>query len=315
MRGRSQPKDPRGKQTLIILVFRYTAAYTFSIVPPTPQDLVLTRPMISPVYGQFNSPTAWGSLMSPSPLATGIMASVEKSNQQAAALRLRSRSPSVESRSSHRHSPYSHSRKSSGASASSVLLEHTYNTTAGVGESVNISQLGSINPAFLRPTGGSGRNSDASDHGSDYHYNAFPQLEESDDSDDSDDEDAVAAAKGPSQRTPAIRAVTQSSTSRLPTPARSETASNAGDEEWQATSKRTSKQKRRPAVLIEDPPQVKLVTAITASGKKSHARKVSPAACTAFQARALNSRLNPCSGLKIIFLDRVTRLSSSANMW
>lgn len=244
--------------------------------------MALVRPMISPVYGQFNSPSAWGSLMSPSPLTTGIMTSNDKAFHQPTLSALRPRSPSVESRASHRHSPYDHSRKSSGASTSSMLLGQNGDSSGRPADAVNPAQLGSINPAFLRPGGESGRASDASDHGSNYGYNVFPQLEDSDDSDSEHDEPAVPSKGPPPRRSlPSITAI-QNTYTRTSTPARSETASNVEREEGRSRLRRTTKPKRRPAALVEDPAPVKLVTAITASGKKSHARKVRPIAASCF---------------------------------
>ena len=214
--------------------------------------------------------------MSPSPLATGIMASADKTNQQDGGLQLRSRSPSVESRGSHRHSPYNHSRKSSGASASSVLLEHTITPIGSVGNNASPIQLDSINPAFLRPGGEGVFASDVSDQGTDYSYKGLPQLDDSDES-ESDEEEAVPIVQKLPQRTSGS-ATTRTSRSRRASPDQSETASDDSDEEWREISKRKTKPRRGAAVPIEDPPQVKLVTAITASGKKSHARKVSSCA-------------------------------------
>jgi hypothetical protein len=163
-----------------------------------------------------------------------------------------------------------------------MMLEQNGDSSGRPADAVNPAQLGSINPAFLRPGGESGRAFDASDHGSNYGYNVFPQLEDSDDSDSEHDEPAVPTKGPPPRRSlPSITAV-QNTYTRSSTPARSETASNVEREGGRSRLRRTTKPKRRPAALIEDPAPVKLVTAITASGKKSHARKVRPIAASCF---------------------------------
>jgi hypothetical protein len=252
------------------------AAYTMSLIPPTPQDILMTRPMISPAYhGPFDTTPTWNSTPSTGPFAADILQNIENKNHELHTVDRQSRSPSVGSMIARRHSPYTHSRKSSGASASSAILlgeQATGGLAVQSSGSINPAQLGGINPSFLRPGGDLFLSSSNSDNGTDYSYNAFPQL---DDSEDSDSEDEPAPTRPQAKRTASASSV-PAVKSRSSTPLQLQQAPKSDDDDQSSLRARraASKSKRRMSTPAEDPPMVKLVTAITASGKKSHARKV-----------------------------------------
>lgn len=247
-----------------------------SLIPPTPQDILMTRPMISPAYhGPFDTTPTWNSTPSTGPFATDILRNIESKTHELHTVDRRSRSPSVGSMVARRHSPYTHSRKSSGASASSAILlgeQATGSLAAQFSGSINPAQLGGINPSFLRPGGDLFLSSSNSDNGTDYSYNAFPQL---DDSEDSDSEDEPAPTRPRAKRTVSASSIPVAK-SRSATPLKLEQTNKSDDDDQSSLRARraASKSKKRMSTPVEDPPRVKLVTAITASGKKSHARKV-----------------------------------------
>jgi len=252
------------------------AAYTMSLIPPTPQDILMTRPMISPAYhGPFDTTPTWNSTPSTGPFATDILQAIESKTRELHTVDRQSRSPSVGSMIARRHSPYTHSRKSSGASASSAILlgeQMTGDLTAQSSGSINPAQLGGINPSFLRPGGDLFLSSSNSDNGTEHSYNAFPQL---DDSDDSDSDDEPAPTRPQAKRTASASSV-QAINCRSPTPLKAQQGPKSDDDDQTSLRARrvASKGKRRMSTPVDEPPRVKLVTAITASGKKSHARKV-----------------------------------------
>lgn len=131
-----------------------------------------------------------------------------------------------------------------------------------------------INPSALRPSSRVVSISDVSEGsvGSWQTPHAF-------DGDDLSDEDEVVAEE---EDKPVVKQqIRRPAFSRTPS-----TASKQEEEpESEASPKKDTKPKKRVTkVLVDHPPTVKLVTAITASGKKSHARKVSLSLDVCFRA-------------------------------
>lgn len=350
------------------------AGMAFSLVPPTPQDLVLVRPFTSPIprTSTIQNPrfTFPPSLTSPPPIDSGIMAPFahlqsqsqiqpppqtqyqpdhslnpnlnfathspmqQKLNLQptAAASRSPSRSPSLTSLGSHRHSPYNNnpaSRRSSTTSHPGSGSREPSPVPALSG--INPTYLTSINPAALRPNNRLVSVSDTSEAGSTGSWQSMGlgmgmssgQGEEVEDTENSSEEEQ--SEDGEEEVSPASDTGAGSArhpgseikveTRGLRAPSGRSTAGKRRESPVEEVSSKPPVKKRVQKILVAEPTSVRLVTAITASGKKSHARKVS-------QAKLLVTSLDgkadggvPGRDRKIIYPDLETLSYCSGNMW
>jgi hypothetical protein len=241
--------------------------------------------MISPNYHEASG--NYPSWITSSPLTSesGILAPKDilgSKDTQRYTREHHSRSSSAGSLNAHRTSPYSHSRQSSGASSSSLLAgEARYCNTASEGEShltaINPAYLGGINPTGLGSQSRRVSVSSFSDAGTELSWQSFPNI--------ADSEDELSHGEDCKPITIPTRTTARETIDLLDNPVMVSRAPICSMSSRRTSKEHTSSQTtapvsstkpkpRRQLREIEAPPPVKLVTAITASGKKSHARKV-----------------------------------------